>query len=853
MFERPEEVIAARAIVRAPATAPDERAARALGESSAEESTSSSAGEWVQTDALDVCGRRFASGPLAALASVASQRVRALFVASNQLGPEGAASIAGFDRIQTLWAGDNQLGAPGVATIIDRCPALTTLAVARAAIGLTDVRPLLDALDRQRTIDALDLAQNELDPRQLLALTTAGRASRTRVLALDANRLDARAARELAKIIADWTELEALRLNACQLEDEGVERLSDALTSCRSLVALGLSSNGLTDRGAAAVASIVAAMPSLRTLELGFLRAERASGARPNAITHDGVAAILAAASAHRSLRAIDLRGNSISLESIPSLVALVEASRSIDALDEPSIQQSPHGPSLRAALARNANLGRPIEPPSLRRFLAPLRRLYAAWRKSVASRAINSGEPRAAPEELDEASLDAALAVLERVRRRDEAGASLSERERALRAASAKLGRREVRQRNTQIRDDLSRERAKAEDRAKLDATGIRRARSGAASPEWFAPAAQRKLNEPRRCYVCREEFVDVDAHYDRLCPRCAERERVARAQTADLSGSLAVVTGARVRIGFQVTLALLRQGCEVIATSRFANDAWARFANEPDFDAFRARLELRPIDLRFARDVERFAAAIAAERGAVDILVNNAAQTVARGPQHYAQLAAMDAATLLPAGVTRAPTLSASSDTLDLAPSLGASSDGAETSASLPNEQSNTNSWRASIDEVSVGELASAQSVNAIAPFVLLSRLRGALSEAAARRGGAYVVNVTAIEGQFSQRRKPSRHPHTNMAKAALNMLTLSVGAELARERVYVVSVDPGWISAQNPFAQDAAQRADGFAPPLDDRDAASRVLDPILRHKRGEPPVFGVLLKDYAVVDW
>jgi NAD(P)-dependent dehydrogenase (short-subunit alcohol dehydrogenase family) len=134
-----------------------------------------------------------------------------------------------------------------------------------------------------------------------------------------------------------------------------------------------------------------------------------------------------------------------------------------------------------------------------------------------------------------------------------------------------------------------------------------------------------------------------------------------------------------------------------------------------------------------------------------------------------------------------------------------------------------------------------------------VLVARLRAALVEAAIRRGAAFVRNVTAIEGQFAQRRKPSRHPHTNMAKAALNMLTRTIADSFAKERVIVCSVDPGWVSPQNPFAQDAAMRASGFAPPLDAEDGAARVLDPVFRAKNGEPVEHGALFKDFVVAPW
>lgn len=853
MFERPEEVIAARSVVRSPDIAPDERAARALGASSPFDAAESAAGPWIDHDALDLCAKRLTPTTLAAVADGAAERVRALFVASNRLGPEGVRALSAFEKLETLWAGDNQWGAPALATFVTRASSLVTLSVGRAALGVTDVAPLARSIEAHPALDALDLAQNELAPTQLVALASAAHARSASVLALDAHRIDRDTARALGSLFAAWPRLEALRLDACELGDDGLEALAPALCEAKSLVSLGLASNALSDRGASIVAQIVRTLPALRALGLGFVRAERASGARPNAITDAGIAEVLEAVRARRALRSLDLRGNHLAPDSFATIVSRVTDTGSIDAIDAPSLHASSAGDALRAALARNANAGRPRETAAIRRFLAPLRRLYAAWRKSVASRTLAAPAPVEAPAVIDADAIAQALGVFERLRRRDEAGVALTDDERALRAACAKLGRREARDTRATARPDAEAERRRAEDQAKLDATSIRRARSGAASPEWFSDPSQRTLHEPRRCYVCRGPFVDLDAHYDRLCPPCAARERHKRAQTADLTATLAIVTGARVRIGFRVTLALLRRGASVIATTRFANDAWARFAREPDFESFRDRLEVRPIDLRFAKDVARFADAVAAEHASVDILVNNAAQTVARDRAYYEQLAAIDATALLPEGVSRAPALALVSDTLDGAVPLESVSEITAHSRAAPTDTRGTNSWRASVDDVSVGELSSTHAVNAIAPFVLLSRLRGALSDAAARRGGAYVVNVSAIEGQFSQRRKPSRHPHTNMAKAALNMLTLSVGEELARERVYVTSVDPGWISAQNPFAQDAAQRADGFAPPLDDDDAAARVLDPILRHKNGEAPLYGVLLKDYAVAEW
>jgi hypothetical protein len=93
---------------------------------------------------------------------------------------------------------------------------------------------------------------------------------------------------------------------------------------------------------------------------------------------------------------------------------------------------------------------------------------------------------------------------------------------------------------------------------------------------------AEKKRLNVPIPCYTCKRPFVDLHFFYDQLCPACAELNYSKRNETVDLSGRIALVTGARVKIGFRAALKLLRCGCTVIATSRFAADCAERFARE-------------------------------------------------------------------------------------------------------------------------------------------------------------------------------------------------------------------------------------------------------------------------------
>ena len=158
--------------------------------------------------------------------------------------------------------------------------------------------------------------------------------------------------------------------------------------------------------------------------------------------------------------------------------------------------------------------------------------------------------------------------------------------------------------------------------------------------------------------------------------------------------------------------------------------------------------------------------------------------------------------------------------------------------------------NSWSQVVSEVDAVELLEVQLCNQTAPFILISRLRSALAASTARR--AYVVNVSAMEGQFSRGYKGPGHPHTNMAKAALNMLTRTSAKELLADGILMTSVDTGWITDERPHPTRMRLADEGFHAPLDLIDGAARVYDPIIRGEAGED-VHGVFLKDYAPSPW
>ncbi|MEV0616697.1 short-chain dehydrogenase [Nonomuraea sp. NPDC050404] len=343
--------------------------------------------------------------------------------------------------------------------------------------------------------------------------------------------------------------------------------------------------------------------------------------------------------------------------------------------------------------------------------------------------------------------------------------------------------------------------------------------------------PAPSRRINGLTRCYACKAHFREVDEHYARLCRVCAEENLRRRTARTDLSGRRAVVTGGRVKAGFELVLKMLRDGAAVTALTRFPQDARRRYAAVPDFGEWSDRLTVTGMDLRDIPSVVRWCEAQVAAGEPLDILVNLAAQTVRPPAASYEALVAGENPTELTTGRAALP-----EGTVDV--------------AGLLPDHSPDNSWTRLVHEIDPVELLEVQLINVTAPFLLIGRLRPLLVRSPRPR--RYVVNVSAAEGQFDRAYKGPEHPHTNMAKAALNMLTLTSADELAAAGVYLTSVDPGWFSDQQPEADRRRRAAAGFRPPLDVVDAAARVYDPIVRGETGDPP-YGCLLKDYRVAPW
>ncbi len=155
--------------------------------------------------------------------------------------------------------------------------------------------------------------------------------------------------------------------------------------------------------------------------------------------------------------------------------------------------------------------------------------------------------------------------------------------------------------------------------------------------------------LLRPMGCYACKKRFHVVDSFYHQLCPDCAAAHHARRDARTDLSGRTALLTGGRAKIGMYIALRLLRDGAHTTITTRFPNDAVRRFQAMPDSAEWMHRLRVVGIDLRDPAQVIALADSVAAA-GPLDILINNAAQTVRRSPGAYAPLVAGESEPLPP-----------------------------------------------------------------------------------------------------------------------------------------------------------------------------------------------------------
>lgn len=359
-------------------------------------------------------------------------------------------------------------------------------------------------------------------------------------------------------------------------------------------------------------------------------------------------------------------------------------------------------------------------------------------------------------------------------------------------------------------------------------------------------------KLHSPLRCYICNSYYTELHFFYHRLCPDCAAENYNKRKVQVNLSGYKAIVTGARVKVGYATTLKLLRIGASVIATSRFPALALESYKTEPDFETWKDQLILYGLDLRNIKEVYAFTTFCKNQFEAIDILINNAAQTIKYNQAYYLPLQQNEALALTsgasfnlienktPIFINQQKLLATNNGHFFPTNRFG-----------QPIDLRTKNSWNSTLTEVDLEELLEVNLINHISPYLLISELKENFIKS--KNSKRFIINVTSSEGQFSYNNKTIHHPHTNMTKAALNMLTRTSAAEFVEDNIFMNSVDVGWISTGAFEKKRKRLFEDNKVPPLDCVDGATRILMCIADILENRNEYYGKLLKNYKPVDW
>lgn len=359
--------------------------------------------------------------------------------------------------------------------------------------------------------------------------------------------------------------------------------------------------------------------------------------------------------------------------------------------------------------------------------------------------------------------------------------------------------------------------------------------------------------FQKPKNCYSCNVLYDKMHSFYHRLCPTCAALNYKYRTLSVDLTNRNVILTGGRVKVGYACALKLLRSGANLVLTTRFPALALEQFKNEQDYATWKHRLLVYGLDLRDLKAVEAFIDFYQKNYSSLEVLINNAAQTIQYPISYYQPLIEKEQnllkaanssgliANLTPVGEQQQPINWLDEYQKDLPMNR----------FGQPVDFREKNSWNATLEEVSMFELLEVNLINHISPYLLIKALTPLFKTSSFE--SKFIINVSSSEGQFSYENKTIYHPHTNMTKAALNMLTRTSASAYAKAQIYMNSVDVGWISTGAQESKRQAQFEVGYIPPLDPVDAAARILHPIQAALVDKEYFVGSLLKNFKIVNW
>lgn len=867
---------------------------------------------------LDLCKQNI--GPegaqLIAESLQGNTQVTSLMLGADQIGNDGAKAIAHLVRdhksIETLYLGCNKIDHEGARALIDSIEANKTIKgfwIKRNPIGYEGARALAAILrDGRHALETLDLVQTGigLDGFKDIAAALCQNSHTLKRLYFGGNELGPEMAKPFIQLL-DHSQLTELYSSSNQLGDAGAIKLAEALADNTRLLALGLASNGIKEEGFLALAKALSVNQSLRYLDLGFAPNTELIGSVPNQLSGEAVEAFCEAIKTNQSLRVIELT-HSVHRDDVDAFLTAFESNpRLLQIKISRELTGSQKG-RLRALLRHNREL-QEVDPigVALPKHLKVIKSVYRTAKKKKSQKPRRAKKRLAQPPQTELPLSDDELRECARVlkilgqhadhfmTRRQELREIRADANRMIHAIMEETRGR----RGHGAKGEEQKALKKSHDKALIEKTGLRQKRQKQ-SPHHQAKALPEPEHKPieqeseseerlftrRQCYICKRGYRELHHFYDSLCRSCGDFNYAKRDQTADLSGRVALLTGGRVKIGFKMGLKLLRAGARLILTTRFPCDAALRYQQEPDFHDWKDRLQIHGLDLRHLPAVLQFTKAVQDDlRGqnrGLNILINNAAQTIRRPPAFYSHLLEQEqqGALGLPAelqtvispvnhhgDITLQKALGESPGGQAFVPAILSSvplleSDHSESAEFPPGlfdahgqriDQREQNSWSQRLSDISPLEMLEVHSVNALAPFILVRELLPAMRRCTFK--DRYIVNVSAMEGKFDYPRKQPNHPHTNMAKASLNMLTRTSAMELIHEGIAMSSVDTGWITNEQPKPMaDLMKEKYNFEPPLDEIDGAARVLDPIFIGRNTGQILYGSFLKDYqATKHW